>query len=120
MRKDREIFEAIVNNGYVMQIKCSSGEYLYHGKNIEEAMYTLRCVDEAYIYVLQKHEDDPDRWTYIVNGKKVSSIGWIYWINGMHHDYHTENVSDYSISLDDKINLSEVVWENNLKEINNV
>ena len=110
MRKDREIFEAIVNSGYMIEIKCSSGEYLYHGKNIKEAMYNLRCVDEAYIYVLQQHEIDPNMY---------SSIGWIYWINGMHNDYHTENVSDYSISLDDKINLSKVVWENNLKEINN-
>lgn len=41
----------------------------------------------------------------LANSKRM---GWLYWLNGYEYDKQRENISDYSISLDEYINFNKL------------
>ncbi len=90
----RRLLSLIVEKGYSFELECDGEELLDPTSNVDDGADMMFEVDECTLYVL---------------GKGGEAVGWIWWLNCNNWD---ESISDYTVSLDKTLNLSE--WSDEL------
>ena len=104
------LLETIVDNGYFFQFECDGEIYTQPTQDIltgfrsdEDPYQGVNAVDDCHILLRKNPKED----------KRV--YGWILWTNC---NDGIEKVCDYNSSLDEKLNLSQVLndWEDSLNK----